>query len=115
MVLGMISGVHELAATLTQFGCCFVSLPRAMAAMEPTKSEALRTMNVHGGRKTIMANEDDLTRLTIKADANQKPDATNAVLSSVSSKATDESMRNHWTGGKFLIHPNVPVGEETPK
>jgi len=83
--------------------------------MEPTKSEALRTMNVHGGRKTIMANEDDLTRLTIKADANQKPDATNAVLSSVSSKATDESMRNHWTGGKFFIHPNVPVGEETPK
>lgn len=36
-------------------------------------------------------------------------------LAHIQAEATDGAMRNHWTGGKFFIHPKVPIKHEEPK
>jgi len=57
-------------------------------------------------------------RTSIK-DPNSKDNKMNADtkrrLSSITSGATDRSMREHWRGDKFLIYPAVPSGSEVPK
>jgi len=79
------------------------------------ENEELRTKKLHDGRKSVMADDNEMMKMTIKADPNLKQDAMPAKASSIASETTDEAIRSHWCGGKFIIHADVPVGEEDPK